>query len=145
MISHTRRPVGTRLPVSAAAGSPRTPKGAQARSLARCYLRYVSALWRGDPTATRFATWIDSFWTIDLPPAPADVPDAISPHGGAGHGISWFECDNEILGYVNGVGTGYRVPIAAVSGATPLATTDPCWRAHGIPPTTPERTKSVSR
>ena len=82
----------------------------------------------------RFADWIDAFWTSDMPAAPADLPDAISPHGGAGHGISWFEGEAEILGYVNGLGTGYRVPLSAVTGATPLAATDPCWRTHGVPP-----------
>lgn len=139
MITHTPRPVSVQASAPAPAGPATAPRGTHARSLARCYLRYVSAVWRGDPSAARFAGWIDTFWTVDLPPVPAAMPDAISPHGGAGHGISWFERDNEILGYINGVGTGYRIPIADVAGATPLAATDPCWRTHGPTPSTPER------
>lgn len=132
MVTHIPTPTGIPAPVPAAA--PTTPeRGALARTLARCYLRYVSAVWRGDPTAARFAEWIDAFWTHDLPQPPADVPDAISPHGGAGHGISWFEGDNEVLGYVNGVGSGYRVPFSAIPSATPPGSTDPCWRNQTAP------------
>lgn len=96
--------------------------GAAARALARGYLRYVSALWRGERHAAAFASWLDRFWCAALPPAPARLPDAISPHGGAGHGIAWFGTVDEVRGYVSGASGGYRVPLTAIAGVVPAET-----------------------
>ena len=85
-----------------------------ARGLARGYLRYVSSVWRGDPAGQPFAAALDRYWVARLPPAPAPCPAAISPHGGAGHGIGWFAVAGEVLGYIAGAEGGYRVPLVAV-------------------------------
>jgi hypothetical protein len=107
---------------SPTAGDPTPPAAdAAARALARGYLRYVSALWRGERHAAAFAAWLDRFWCADLPPTPDRVPDAISPHGGGGHGIAWFGATDEVRGYVRGVSGGYRVPLAAIAGVVPPA------------------------
>lgn len=81
----------------------------------------MSALWRGERHAAAFAAWLDRFWCADLPLAPARVPDAISPHGGAGHGIAWFGAADEVRGYITGASGGYRVPLAAIAEVVPAA------------------------
>lgn len=117
MVATTHRSILRQEP---AGGSPMTPEaGPAARALARGYLHYVSALWRGERNAADFAIWLDRFWCADLPPSPARVPDAISPHGGGGHGIAWFGTTDEVRGYISGIHGGYRVPLAAVAGVVP--------------------------
>lgn len=88
--------------------------GMAARRLAHAYLRFVSALWRGDPEAAAFEAWLDGWWCQALPTAPAGPPDARSPHGGGGRGIRWYEAAGEVRGYVPGTAGGYRVPRAAL-------------------------------
>ena len=128
MVATVHRTVRTPVPVRD--DPSQTPTGSAARALARCYLRYVSALWRGDDSAAAFASWIDQFWSAVLPPVPDAMPDAISPHGGAGHGISWFETVGEIRGYIGAAPGGYRVPIGALRQAEELSPRDTGWRNH---------------
>jgi hypothetical protein len=97
----------TSVPVPAATG-------AEARDLALGFLRYASAFWRGDACASVFPLRLGAYWHPELPPAPAATPDAVSPHGGGGRGILWYETGDEVLGYVPGGHGGYRVPAAAV-------------------------------
>ena len=128
MVATVHRAVYTPLPIR---DNPNLPTaGSAARALARCYLRYVSALWRGDDAAAAFASWIDQFWSAALPPIPQTMPDEISPHGGAGHGISWFQTADAILGYVGAASGGYRVPLSALHHAEEMAPRDTGWRNH---------------
>ena len=88
-------------------------RGRFAAELALGYLRYASACWRGDNNAP-FARLMDACWRPELPPAPAAAPDAVSPHGGGGRGIAWYEACGEVRGYVPGKRGGYRVPLRAI-------------------------------
>jgi hypothetical protein len=105
MIATAKRPTAT--------ASGRAP-GAEARALALGYLRYTSASWRGDDRASIFPLRLGAYWQPELPPAPAATPDAVSPHGGGGRGIQWYETGGEVLGYVTGGHGGYRIPAEAV-------------------------------
>ena len=103
MVAIAHRPISRPVPLAAESNVPTTTEmlpasGAAARALARCYLRYVSAVWRGDVTLAAFAAWLDAYWDREIPPVPASMPDAISPHGGGGHGICWFETADEYPG-----------------------------------------------
>ena len=86
-------------------------------ALADAYLRYASALWRGDADAQAVGAWLSGFRCEDMPPEPAVLPRAVSPHGGGGRGIRWPEAGLAILGYVPGTSVGYRVPREAVPPA----------------------------
>jgi hypothetical protein len=88
--------------------------GGAAQSLARAYLRFASAYWRGDAAGSSFADHLDVYWRSELPAAPGQTPDAISPHGGGGRGIQWYEVDGEVHGHVPGSLGGYRVPVNAI-------------------------------
>src|SRR5262245_59808584 len=87
---------------------PRPDTGREARDLALACLRYESACWRGD-SAREFATRLGSYWKSELPPCPSTEPDAFSPHGAGGRGISWFERGGEVFGYITGRVCGYRI------------------------------------
>jgi hypothetical protein len=89
--------------------------GTAAHALATAYLRYVSALWQGEPGAAGFAARLAHWWYPALPPAPDAPPDAVSPHGAGGHSIHWHEVAGEVLGYVPDQAGGYRVPRAALT------------------------------
>ena len=88
--------------------------GAEARALALAYLRSLSAAWRGDARAAVFPLRLSAYRRGELPAAPKTVPDAISPHGGAGRGMAWYQAGDDVLGNVPGSDGGYRVPISAV-------------------------------
>jgi hypothetical protein len=135
MVAVVHRPISRPVPLATEATLSLTPEmlpasGSAARILARCYLRYVSALWRGDESAAAFAGWLDTFWQAEMPSASEAVPAAISPHGGAGHGICWFETRDEILGYVGGATGGYRLPLGAVRHAEELSPRDTGGRKY---------------
>lgn len=83
-----------------------------AEDLARAYLRYVSGCWCGNPEAERFGERLSTFFRGELPSEPVRSPDAVSPHGGGGRGIRWYQCGNEVRGYLPGVCGGYQVPNA---------------------------------
>jgi hypothetical protein len=83
-------------------------------ALALSYQRWASACWRGDTLAPVFATQLSAYWRPALPPKPTSRPDAISPHGGGGRGIHWYQTDDEVLGYVPGAAGGYQVPVSAI-------------------------------
>jgi hypothetical protein len=100
-------------PIAVTASAPAAP-GAAARALALGYLRYASASWRGDEQAPVFPLRLGAYWHPELPAAPAATPHAVSPHGGGGRGIRWYEAGDEVLGYVPGEHGGYRVPAATV-------------------------------
>ena len=97
--------------------SPSATGGHAAQALARDYLRYASALWSGDAGGRAFGSWLDQFRCDQMPPAPLGAPDAVSPHGGGGRGIRWYETPTADLGYVPGTDTGYRVPTGGASAA----------------------------
>jgi len=102
-----------------------TAVGQAARDMALACLRYESACWRGE-SAHEFAMRLGSYGRPELPPAPATQPDAFSPHGGGGRGINWFEKSGEILGYITGRRSGYRIPVTAVAGLVRSVPLHPC-------------------
>jgi hypothetical protein len=104
------RQIASPLQDAALAGS---APGAEA--LAHAYLDYVCECWCGDNGATQFEKRLATFLDPDLPPEPADPADAYSPHGAGGAGIQWFECGDEILGYVPGSAVGYRIPVHRIA------------------------------
>lgn len=104
---------------------PITSVGQEARDMALACLRYESACWRGE-SAHEFAMRVGSYWRPELPPAPTSEPDAYSPHGGGGRGISWFEQSGEIRGYITGRRSGYRIPVTAVAGLVRSVPLHPC-------------------
>ena len=83
---------------------------AAAAELARAYDAYISALWRGDADAARFATWLAAYWRAGPAPVPAAPPVAISHCGGGGRGIHWHDTPTAVLGCVPGAGGCYLVP-----------------------------------
>jgi hypothetical protein len=87
-----------------------------ARDLARACDRHFAACWRGEADWAAFAAWLDAYRRpgVAAPPGP---PAAVSPHGGGGRGIAWYDAPGAILGTMAGVGWGYRVP----RGAAPPA------------------------
>jgi hypothetical protein len=85
--------------------------GKTARALADRYLRSISASWCGEPGGQAFERALARCWSPELPPVPKRSPDAVSPHGAGGRGISWYEVGRDVLGYVPMVRGGYRVPI----------------------------------
>jgi hypothetical protein len=108
--------------------------GEGASSLAVACLQWASACWRGERRATIFANQLSAYWCLQLPPQPVGIPDAISPHGGGGRGIHWYETGDEIRGYVPGVGGGYRVPIQAVPRLVRCMADEPCaYDKAGVP------------
>lgn len=114
MAATAQRPIPIPIPITSAAA--RCPlAGAEARALALGYLRYVSALWRGDARAAIFPLRLGAYWRSDLPHVPVAAPDAVSPHGGGGRGIEWYQSGGDVIGYVPGGCGGYRVLVAAVA------------------------------
>jgi hypothetical protein len=91
--------------------APAPPAGQAARALADGYLRAISADWQGEPGWQAFERSLNRFWSLQLPPVPRTLPDAVSPHGAGGRGVHWYESETEIIGYVPGKSCGYRVPI----------------------------------
>lgn len=120
MIATIERPMATIRPLPKVASG-----GQEARDLALACLRYESACWRGEP-AHAFAMRLGSFWRPELPPTPTTEPDAFSPHGAGGRGISWFERSGEVLGYIAGRRCGYRMPVAAVPDLARCVPQGPC-------------------
>lgn len=92
----------------------KTP-GTGAEDLARAYLDYISAYWRGDAGASTFGERLAAFWGAGLPTEPMRNADAFSPHGAGGRGIRWYECGAEICGYTPGCATGYRIPMTCIA------------------------------
>jgi len=88
--------------------------GEAARALALGYARYASACWRGDAAANVFGSRLGSYRRGDLPTRPAAMPHAVSPHGGGGRGIHWYQTGNAVFGFVPGCRGGYQVPVDAV-------------------------------
>lgn len=81
-----------------------------AAQFARLYDRYLAALWRGDNVAA-FGAWLDAHWAPAEQPEPATPPAAMSPLGGGGRGIRWYETATGIVGYVPGFARAcYRIP-----------------------------------
>ena len=87
-----------------------------ASDLARAYLDYISAYWRGDAGALQMRDRLAAFFSADMPMEPMRPADAFSPHGARGHGIRWYECGDTVLGYVPGTTSGYRIPLECVAG-----------------------------
>jgi hypothetical protein len=88
-----------------------------AENLARVYDDRVAADWRGEPGAAAFGDWLARWWRADAV-APPGPPDAVSPHGGGGRGLVWFDTDGAVVGVVPGAPGGYRVPLGAVPPAS---------------------------
>lgn len=93
-----------------------------AGALARAYLDYVSAYWRGDAPASQMGDQLATFFGADMPVEPVRQADAFSPHGARGHGIRWYECGDAVVGYVPGATSGYRIPQACVAELCSAAT-----------------------
>jgi hypothetical protein len=116
-------------PTTVAPTSEMAPQtGDAARDLALGFLRYASACWRGETAAAAFTAVLASYWRHSMPPAPASPPDAVSPHGGGGRGICWYQRADVVLGYVPGARGGYVVPAAAVARLLRCVPTTPCAR-----------------
>jgi hypothetical protein len=116
-------------PAMAVPAMPRAePDSAAARTLALAFLRYISACWRGEAGASKFATRLGAYWRGELPVLPRRAPDAFSPHGAAGRGIAWYVTADAVLGYVPGRDSGYRVPIGAVPGLAECVAAGPAER-----------------
>jgi hypothetical protein len=81
---------------------------AGAHVMARAWLAFCHALWRGSPAASAFAEWLAGFWEPALE-RPAGRPDATSPHL-TGHPIAWFERDGWVSGHLPGQRGGYLLP-----------------------------------
>jgi hypothetical protein len=109
----------------------RLPAAELALELALGYLRYASADWRGDPAAPIFGVRLGAYWRPELPQAPPTTPDAISPHGAAGRGIRWYQCGDEVIGYVPGTHCGFEVPAAAIHRLVRCAPVWPSERQTG--------------
>jgi hypothetical protein len=88
--------------------------GDAARDVAARYLGSISAYWCGERDGREFERWLSTFWDSELPPCPCRTPDAVSPHGGGGRGIDWYETPTAVVGYVAGSAEGYRIPIGAI-------------------------------
>jgi hypothetical protein len=73
-----------------------------ARDLARAYDEYVSAVWRGDVEVAPFRAWLAAHWVTRPGALPAEPPAAVSPCGGGGRGIRWYETPAGVCGYVPG-------------------------------------------
>ncbi len=82
--------------------------------LARRFDCSVAAGWRGEDGAANFTDWLSQF-RDDALSEPASVPIALSPLGGSGRGIRWYETADAVLGYVRGLEKPicYRVPKTA--------------------------------
>lgn len=90
--------------------------------VAQLYDRAVVDLWKGDgDLMRRVADWLGATWN-DGPPEPATPPASVSPHGGGGRSIRWYDTETEVLGYVPGRTGCYRLPIETIG----------CW-AEGAP------------
>jgi hypothetical protein len=106
-------------------------QGRAARDLALGYLRDVCACWRGDAGASVFTIRLGAYWCSDLPLAPDGPPDAMSPHGGGGRGIHWYQTGDDVLGYVPGGRGGYRVPVRAIARLVRCAPPGPWTTPNG--------------
>lgn len=89
-----------------------------AAGLARAYDERAWAAWRGEPGGTAFGDWLARWWQPDLAPPPGP-PAALSPLGGGGRGLAWYDTDGAVVGVVPGVGGGYRVPVGTVPPLLP--------------------------
>jgi hypothetical protein len=83
-----------------------------AAQVAQAYEEYVKGLWGGKPAAPAFCGWLTPYWRATLPPIPAPVPNAVSPHAAGGRGIRWYDTADGVLGYVDGIKSGYQIPLS---------------------------------
>ena len=133
MIAYVAHPAIAAISVTA----PGRP-GDAARALALGYLRYASACWRGEAAGCVFGTRLDAYRRGDLPTRPAAMPHAVSPHGGGGRGIHWYELGSEVVGFVPGCRGGYRVPVDAIPRLVQYAANGTSERGEGIGGAVPE-------
>ena len=94
-------------PIDGLAGSP-------AQAIACAYQHAMDAYWRGESDLGPLDTLLGRFRVRELPSIPAWAPDAFSPRGAGGRGISWYEVGDEVVGYVPGTSTCYRIPLSAI-------------------------------
>jgi hypothetical protein len=85
-----------------------------AQAIACTYQHAMDAYWRGESDLRSLDMLLGRFRVLDLPPIPACAPDAFSARGAGGRGISWYEAGDEVVGYVPGTSTGYRIPLSAI-------------------------------
>ena|SRR5215216_1289631 len=93
-------------------------QGQNARELARRYLRAVSGAWLSGPERCVFDCGLSPYWRDDLPLRPARDADAVSPHGGGGRGIHWYESAAALTGHIPGVKGGYVIPLPLAEPVT---------------------------
>jgi hypothetical protein len=84
-----------------------------AADLARAYDDRVAAAWRGEPGGPAFGDRLAGWWRLALMPPPGP-PAAVSPHGGGGRGLRWYDTRSSIVGVVPGMVGGDRVPVGAI-------------------------------
>ena len=97
--------------------APVTPCGRIAQQIARCYLEAVCDCWRDGETerSRAFHLRLTRFRTAAMPLRPLRPSDAVSPHGGGGRGIAWYELPDAAVGYIAGVPEGYVIPLSLVA------------------------------
>ena len=106
--SMTRLP--TRWPTVTSAG---------ARLMAKVWSDYVSALGRGESSASAFAEWMASHWEPRLD-RPAGLPDARGRLALAGGSVDWYERDGWISGHIAGQVGGYVLSLTALAARPEL-------------------------
>ena len=102
-ITMTRLP--TRWPTATSAG---------ARVMAKAWSDYLSALGRGDSSASAFAEWMASHWEPRLD-RPAGLPDARGRLALGGGSVDWYERDGWITGHLTGHEGGYLLSLTALA------------------------------
>jgi hypothetical protein len=95
--------------------------GGPARALAHAYQQAIGAYWRGESELELLDRLLSETQILRAPSMPPWAPDAFSPHGAGGRGISWYAIDGEVLGYVPGLSGSYRVPLSAIPPLPPEA------------------------
>ncbi len=125
MMTYAERPMVTVQSMSIVATGAK-----EAREWELASLRDESACWRGEP-AYEFAPRIGPSRRPELAPTPATTRDVYSPHGAGGRGIGWYQQNGEVVGYISGRRSGYRVPAATIAGLARCVPQGP-WAAGDV-------------
>ena len=95
--------------------------GGPARALAHAYQQAIGAYWRGESELESVDKLLGGTQILRAPSMPPWTPDAFSPHGAGGRGISWYAIGGEVVGYAPGLSGRYRVPLSAIPPLPPEA------------------------
>jgi hypothetical protein len=88
--------------------------GCTACEISNIYSASISAYWRGQRRQSDFEHWLAGCWRSTLPAQPDRPADSVSPHGGGGRGIHWYESPQAVIGHVPGVTGGYWIPTGSI-------------------------------